>query len=165
MIYQENAAVDFNWVTLMIEGQPVKAKKHGFKVARSTSDVFRYGSNEVQAFTLGTVKVEDTTIEFDYMGAMTVKRIFGITDQNAATTALAGREFEMIEDVRDPRPVAGNAGGETNIAKGCEVVGVEWSVEAGEAATPMTWIVKIKKLEMARGAAGGGFTLGLPNAI
>jgi hypothetical protein len=148
----------------MVEGTSIKARKHGFKVARTTADVGRYGSNEVQAFTLGTVKVDDTTIEFDYIGASTIKRIFGITDQNALTIALCGREFEMVEHVRDPRPIASNAGGETNIAKGCEVVGVEWNFEYGETATPMMWVVKIKKLEMARGASGGGFTLGLASA-
>jgi hypothetical protein len=161
MIYNPAVAVDFNYVTLLIEGQPIKAKKHGFKVVRETEDVVRYGKNEVEAYTIGTTKVEPATIEFDYMGAKTIKRIFGITDQGAATISLAGREFEMVEDVRDPRPVLSNVGGETNVAKGCEVVGVEWNFEAGPAATPMTWTVKIKTMEMARGAAGGGFTLGL----
>ena len=161
MLYSPSVAVDFNFVTLMIEGQPIKAKKHGFEVSRDTEDVFRYGSNEVEAFTIGVTKTEPAVIEFDYMGAASIKRIFGITDQNAATISLAGREFEMIEDVRDPRPVLSNVGGETNIAKGCEVVKVAWNFEAGPAATPMTWTVKIKTMAMAVGAAGGGFTLGL----
>lgn len=160
MIYREGAAVDSNWVTLIIEGQPVRCKKTEFSAKRNKANVMRQGSDSVQAYTLGTNEVEDSTWEFDYMGGVSFMRIFGVTDQNPTITSFAGREFEAIEYVSDPRPL-GTAGGHTNIAKGCEIIGIKWGHEKSEAASTFSVTVAIKRLEIFRGAAGGGATLGL----
>lgn len=162
MRFQRHKAVDFNWITLRINGAIVRAKKHGFKVARAVGEVYRYGSNEVEAFTIGTSKVEDSVIEFDMMGAVSIFEAFGVNDINAARVFMAGKTFEIVERVQDPdtNPLT-NAGGWTNIGKGCEVIGIEWSPEATEGATAMSWTVKIKSMDIARGDLGGaGMSLG-----
>lgn len=160
MIYDEQSAVDANWRTLIIEGKPVRCKKTEFSAKRNKENVTRSGSDSVQAFTIGTNEVEDSTWEFDYMGGVSFMRIFGITDQNPTVTSFAGRVFEALEYVADPRPL-GTAGGHTNIAKGCEVIGIKWGFEQGPAAGTFSVTVAIKRLEIFRGAAGGGATLGL----
>ena len=161
MVFQKQKAVDFNWITLRVNGAIVRAKKHGFKVARTVADVVRYGSNEVEAFTTGTVKVEDSTIEFDMMAATTMFNAFGVTDISLARKHMAGNVFEIVERVADPDTGLTGAGGWTNIGKGCEVIGIEWSPEATEGATAMTWTIKIKSMDIARGDLGGaGMSLG-----
>ncbi len=164
MIYTPSTAVDANWRTLIIEGQPVPCKKTEFSAKRNTENVFRSGSDSVEAYTIGTNEVEDCTIEFDYMAAVKFVRVFGVSDVNPLLTSFAGRVFEMLERVADPRPLiaaVGNAGGHTNIAKGCEVIGFKWGFEQGPGVATTSVMVKIKRLEIHRGAAGGGFTLGL----
>jgi hypothetical protein len=160
MIYDERSAVDANWRTLIIEGQPVRCKKTEFSAKSNTENVLRSGSDSVEAYTIGTNEVEDSTWEFDYMGGVAFMRIFGVTDQNPTLTSFAGREFEAVERVSDPRPL-GTAGGHTNIAKGCRVIGIKWGFEQGPAAATFSVTVKIRKVEVFRGAAGGGATLGL----
>lgn len=162
MFFQKRKAVDFNWVTLRIRGVEVKAKKHGIKVARTTQKVTRYGSNIAQARTVGTVNVEDTVIEFDLMAATTILNAFGVTDGSIAKVYLTGQTFEMTEDVRDPdiNPLT-SAGGWSHAAKDCEIVGVEWSHEVGENASPMMWTVSILDVDIAKGSLGGaGVSLG-----
>lgn len=164
MIYQRRKAVDFNWITLRVNGVVVRAKKHAFKVARTVADVYRYGSNEVEAFTLGTNKVEDTAIEFDMMAANDMFTAFGVTEFSAARVFMAGKTFEIVERVADPDTGLSGAGGWTNTGKGCEVIGIEWSPEATEAATAMTWTIKIKSMDIALGDKGGaGMSLGRAN--
>jgi hypothetical protein len=162
MRFQKRKAVDFNWVTLRIKGVEVKAKKHGFKVARTTQKVTRYGSNVAEARTIGMVNVDDSVIEFDIMAATTILNAFGVTDGNIAKVYLTGQSFEMTEDVRDPdpNPLTG-AGGMTNLAKGCEIIGVEWSGEVGENASAMSWTISILDMDIAKGDLGGaGMSLG-----
>lgn len=162
MIFQKQKAVDFNWITLRVNGAVVRAKKHNFKASRTVAEVVRYGNNETEAFTIGISKVEDTTIEFDYMAATTIFNAFGVTDINPARVYMAGRTFEISETITDPDPNPLTAAGSwSNSGKGCEVIGIEWSPEATEGATAMTWTVKIKSLEIAKGALGGaGMSLG-----
>lgn len=160
MIYREDSAVDSNWVTLVIEGKPVRCKKTEFSAKSNTQKVFRQGSDSAQATTIGTNEVEDSTWEFDYMGGVSFMAIFGVNDVNPTVTSFAGREFEAIEHVADPRPL-GTAGGHTNIAKGCRIIGVKWGHEKSEAASTYSVVVSIRRVEFFRGAAGGGATLGL----
>lgn len=160
MIYREDSAVDANWRTLIIEGKPVRCKKTEFSAKRNTQNVYRSGSDSVEAFTIGTNEVEDSTWEFDYMGGVSFMSIFGVNDTNPTLTSFAGRVFEALEYVADPRPL-GTAGGHVNIAKGCEVIGIKWGHEQSEAASTYSVVVKIKRLEIFRGSAGGGATLGL----
>jgi hypothetical protein len=163
MIYQRNKAPDFNWVTLFAGGgDPVEAKKHGFKATRATQKVMRYGSNKAVARTIGTSVVEDTALEFDWMGAIKFLGNLGITDYNVLQVPLAGKTFEMVEGIRDPETnLFKSAGGVTNVAKGCEIVGVEWNHEAGENASPLTITVSILDLDIAKGDKGGaGMNLG-----
>lgn len=161
MRFQRSKAVDFNWITLRVNGAIVRAKKHGFKASRAVAEVFRYGSNEVEAFTIGTSKVEDSVLEFDMMGAVTMFEAFGVNDINLARVHMAGKTFEIVERVSDPDTGLTGAGGYTNIGKGCEVIGIEWSPEATEGATAMSWTVKIKSMDIAKGDLGGaGMSLG-----
>ena len=164
MIYRPESAVDANWRELVILGQPVPCKKTEFSAKRNVEVVYRSGSDSVAAYTFGTNEVEDSTIEFDYMGAVKFLAIFGVNDFNPTLTSFAGLSFEMLERVNDPRPITGvvlSAGGHSNIAKGCEVIGFKWGFEQGPGVATTSITVKIKRLEMHRGAAGGGFTLGL----
>jgi hypothetical protein len=165
MIYREKSAVDANWRKLMIEGQEIPVKKTDFEVKRDTEKVLRSGKNRAQARTLGIENVEDSTWEFDYMGGVKFMSVFGVNDINATVTSFAGREFEAIEHVSDPRTgltaVVGNAGAHTNIVKGCEVIGFKWSFEQGPASATLTVVVSILEAVLFRGAAGGGATLSL----
>jgi hypothetical protein len=162
MIFKKDKAPDFNWVTLLVGTTEVLAKKHGFKVTRTTQKVMRYGSNKAVARTVGTSNVDDTVIEFDWMGALPFLEALGITDFNTIEVTLAGKEFEMVEGIRDPETnLFKSAGGLTNIAKKCEVVAVEWSSEASENASPLNITVSILDMVIAKGDKGGaGFTLG-----
>lgn len=162
MRFQRRKAPDYNWVTLRIKGVEVRAKKHGFKVARTTQKVIRYGSNVAEARTIGTVNVEDSVLEFDQMATNAVFGAFGITDGSLAKKYLTGEVFEMTEDIRDPdpNPLTG-AGGWSNAAKGCEIVGLEWSGEVSENASPMNWTISILDMDIAKGDLGGaGMSLG-----
>jgi hypothetical protein len=162
MIFQKDKAPDFNWVTLFANGAEVAAKKHGFKQTRATQKIKRYGSPKDVARTRGTVTVEDTVIEFDWMGAVKFMQSLGVTDYNLAPVDLVGKTFEMVEGIRDPETnIFKSAGGLTNVAKGCEVVGAEWSSEASENASPLSITVSILDLDIAKGDKGGaGMTMG-----
>jgi hypothetical protein len=162
MIFKKEKAPDFNWVTLRAGGAEVRAKKHGFKATRATQKIMRYGSNKAVARTIGTSNVDDTAIEFDWIGAISFLNAMGVTDYNLVPVKLAGKTFEMTEDIRDPEtnPLR-SAGGFVNIAKGCEIIGVEWNSEAGENASPLTITVSILDLDIAKGDLGGaGMNLG-----
>ena len=159
MIYQERAGVDFNWHNIVIEGENLLCKKWGSKFARKTAKIWRLGDKRPIARTIGTSEIEDMTLEFDYMAGIKFLAIFGVTDFTAVDFDFAGRVFEMLDIVSDPRPIASNAGSATTIYKDCEVISIETSGEVGE--TPTSFIVGISVLRgtMARGAAGGGVTL------
>lgn len=161
MIYDETAAVDHNWVEAVIEGNTVECQKVGYKAKRNSQNVFVMGKPDVQAFTLGTSEVEDFVYEFAYMQYIKFLRGFGINDINATATTFRGRTFEIAETIGDPRSAAfvRPAGAVTNIFKGCEVMGIEWSHEVGEAASKAMVTIRAKKAEMAKGEAGGGFTI------
>lgn len=161
MIYDETAAVDHNWVEVVIEGKTLHAKKIGYKAKRNVQNVFRMGKRVVQAFTLGTSEVEDFTYEFDYIAGIEFLSIFGVNDLNATNTDFAGRVFEIVETIGDPRSAAfvRPVGSVANVLKGCEVIGCEWSHEVGEAASLMSFTIRAKELDGAKGAAGGGFKL------
>lgn len=162
MIYQKNKAADFNWSTLRANGVTVLAKKYGFKAARTVQKVMRHGSNKAVARTIGTTNVEDTVLEFDWIGAVPFLAAMGVTDYNLVETALAGKTFEMVEDIRDPEtnPLK-SAGGFVNVAKNCEIIGVEWNSEAGENVSPLTITVSILDIVVAKGDKGGaGMSLG-----
>ncbi len=161
MIYKDAKAIDANWRKLTINGVDIPVFKTDFEVKRDTEKVKRSGSNKARARTIGDCNVEDSTWEFDAMGAVKFVSVFGITDTNPTLTSFSGLSFEAIEHVSDPTPVASNAGSYTNIVKGCEVIGVKWSTEQGPAAIKLTVMVSILDAELMRGAAGGGFTLGL----
>lgn len=164
MIYVPSIAIDANWRTLTIEGQKLPVKKTDFEAKRDTEKVMRSGSNFAQARTLGVGEVADSTWEFDYMGGVKFMSIFGVNDFNVTVTSFAGRMFEAIELVKDPRPISGVfglAGSHTNIVKGCEVIGVKWGFEQGPASATLTVVVSILTAELFRGAAGGGATLAL----
>ena len=162
MIFQERKAPDFNWITLRVNGVEVAAKKHNFKATRTVQKVSRYGSNKAVARTIGTFNVEDTVIEFDWMGANTILRAMGVTDSNLAPVTLAGKSFEMVEDIRDPETnLFKSAGGWTNAAKDCEVLAVEWTGETAEGASAMSWTISILDIDIAKGDKGGaGMNLG-----
>jgi hypothetical protein len=162
MIFQKEKAPDFNWVTLFANNDEVAAKKHAFKATRQTQKIKRYGSNKDVARTIGTANVDDTVIEFDWMGAVKFLKALGVTDYSLVQVGLAGKTFEMIEGIRDPETnIFKSAGGLTNIAKGCEVVGAEWSSEAGENASTLSITVSILDLDIAKGDKGGaGATMG-----
>lgn len=165
MIYKDAKAIDANWRKLTINGIDIPVFKTDFEVKRDTEKVKRSGSNGARARTIGDYNVEDSTWEFDAMGAVKFVSVFGITDTNPTLTSFSGLEFEAIEHVSDPTPgignIVSNAGAYTNIVKGCEVIGVKWSTEQGPAAIKLTVVVSILDAELMRGAAGGGFTLGL----
>ena len=156
MIWDDRAAVDFNWHTITIEGQSLLCKKWGSKVARKTTKIWRLGNRRPVARTIGTSAIEDMTLEFDYAAGLKFLSIFGVSDFNPANVDFAGRVFEMLDVVSDPRPVANNVGTATNVYTNCEVISLESSGEVGE--TPTSFIVGISVLDgtIARGAAGGG---------
>jgi hypothetical protein len=155
MIFQERAGVDFNWHEIVIEGQSVLCKKWGAKFTRKTTKIWRLGNNGAAARTIGTSEIEDMTMEFDFMAGIKFLAIFGVNDFNPSDFEFAGRTFEMIDNVRDTRPL-GTAGSATTIYKDCEVISIETTGEVGE--TPTGFVVGISVLRgtLARGAAGGG---------
>ena len=157
MRYQEHKAPDFNWVTVRIGLTEVKAMKHGFKMTRTVAKVKRYGSSKDVARTRGTSSVDDTTLEFDWMGALSFLRELGVSDVNPLAVDLVGKQFELVEDLRDPEtnPVK-SAGGLTNVAKNCEIISMEWNHEATEKQSPLMIGVSILDMSVARGDLGGG---------
>jgi hypothetical protein len=156
MIFDERAGVDFNWHTIVIEGTSVLCKKWGAKFARKTTKIWRLGNKRPVARTIGTSEIEDMTVEFDFMAGIKFLAIFGVSDFNPTDFDFAGRLFEMLDIVEDPRPVANNVGRSQNIYKDCEVISIETTGEVGE--TPTGFVVGISALRgtLARGAAGGG---------
>ena len=159
MLYQERAAIDFNWHEIVIEGQNVLCKKWGSKITRKTTLIYQLGSRKPVARTMGTVEVEDMTLEFNYMAGLKFLSIFGVTDFSVIDTQFAGREFEMIDSITDPRPIPSAAGRSTSIYKGCEILSLETTGEAGETPTGLVVTIGAREAIIARGTAGGGASL------
>jgi hypothetical protein len=154
---QLHKAPDFNWVTILLGLTPIRAKKYGVKMTRTVAKVYRFGSSRAQARTRGTSNVDDTTLEFDWMGAQSFLRELGVSDVNPLELDLVGKQFEITEDIRDPEPnLAKSAGGLTNVLQNCEVISFEWSHEATEKESSLMVGISILSAKMAKGDLGGG---------
>lgn len=161
MRYARNAAVDANWHELLIDGKKAYPKKiGGGKVERTTEDIIRIGGRTAEARTVGTVKVEPLTLEFDYAAGIQFLEIYGLSDFNPATINLTGQTKEILDIVTDPRPIPENVGTATTVYKGCEITAIETTTEQGSGAPDMMVItIAVLEAEKFRGAAGGGVRL------
>jgi hypothetical protein len=169
MIYQEQKAVDHNWCKLLMSGftaDPLLVTKYALKDKRTIDKLRVIGSPLVVAFTRGIYEAEDTVLEM-YEAAFYTKFIprlgAGVSVQaNAGGVQIigaAGKVFELSEYVSDPDKSAFGAGGVTNFAKGCEVIGCEKSVENSEKGNVFMVTVAIKEIEWGQSGLGGGFSL------
>lgn len=157
MRWSKGAAVDANWHKFVFEGKEFFPKKSGGKVTRTFELIYRIGDRRAQARTIGTVKVEDITIELDFAAGIQFLGILGLSDFNPATIDLSGRSFEFLDVVTDPRPIPSNVGTSTTIYKGSEIVAIETSTEQGSGAPDMmVFTISSLEAEQFRGAAGGG---------
>lgn len=158
MIYQEHKAPDGNWCRLVHPNLPdgIACSKYALKDKRTIGKVRRMGSPKVVAFTRGIYEAEDTVIEMDRMIFYTrFLPALGATAANKRITGMVGKIFELIEYVADPDKGVGGAGGTTNIAKGCEAIGIESSVEMTETPTTVSFSVAIKEIVWGAGPGGG----------
>jgi hypothetical protein len=157
MRWSNKAAVDANWHEFKLEGKSFYPKKSGGKVTRSFELIYRIGERTAQARTIGTVKVEDITVELDFAAGIQFLGILGLSDFNPETIDLAGRSFEFLDIVTDPRPGPVNTGTATTIYKDSEIVAIETSTEQGSGAPDMMiFTISALKADQFRGAAGGG---------
>jgi hypothetical protein len=163
MIYQEQKAIDSNWCKLMMSGlsaDPLLVTKYALKDKRTVEKIRVVGSSIVRAFTRGIYEAEDTVIEMHALAFYTkfLPRL-GATVQNAQIVGAVGKVFELSEYVADPDKGPFGAGGVTNLAKGCEVIGFESSTENTEKATVVMVTISIKEIVWGQSGLGGGISL------
>lgn len=159
MIYQEQKAIDHNWCKLLMSGfssDPLLVTKYPLKDKRTVEKIRVVGSPRVVAFTRGIYEAEDTVLEMHELAFYTkfLPRL-GATIQNTTLVGAAGKVFELSEYVSDPDKSVFGAGGVTNFAKGCEVIGFEKGVENTEKANIVMVTISIKEIVWGVGPGGG----------